>query len=394
MKIFYSLEVFFPHISGVTITTDRLAKHFSQKKNKNQVWIITSSENGKFQIINNKGSYNIIKIKSYRNPIKKKLKVSYFAPLKLRKILKDFKPDLIHIQDPLFISNILAIEAKKMDIPVIATQHSSLDFPLACLEMPDFFKKMTAKAMAAALSKFFNNYCRVLIVPSNYIKSEAVKWGVNIPIEVVSNGIDLDLYAKKPIPLSFIEEYHLEDFVSKPIVFYCGRLDKDKNLNVLIKAIPSVVKETDANFLFLGTGEKEEEIKEKIKVYSCQDKVRFIGKILPSNEKISYFYHLSSVFVMPSAIEGQSLVTMEAMASGLPIVAADSGALPELVKDGENGYLVDPFNPESFSQAIIKILKDKKLSEIMGQKSRSMILKHNYQETYALLEKVYEKAIN
>jgi len=90
MKIFYSLEVFFPHISGVTITTDRLAKHFSQKKNKNQVWIITSSENGKFQIINNKGNYNIIKIKSYRNPIKKKLKVSYFAPLKLRKILKDF----------------------------------------------------------------------------------------------------------------------------------------------------------------------------------------------------------------------------------------------------------------------------------------------------------------
>jgi len=395
MKIFYALETFLPHISGVTISTDRLANYFSQNK-KNKVYIITASPNGDFQIDSDSHNYTVVRIKSHPNPIRKKLKVSYLAPLHIKKILDDFKPDIIHIQDPFFISQSLALEAKKRKIPVIATQHCSLKFPLSYLKLPKFLQRTTTKTMVKILATFFNNYCKVLITPSEFIKKEVAKWGINIPIEVISNGINVEEFATSRISEEFLKKYKIEDFISKPIILYSGRIDKDKNLETLIKVIPLVLKEVDVHFLFLGGGDLKEKLINQLANRDCSFKknVCFLGPIQPQDADLVKFYRLAAVFVIPSLIEAQNLATMEAMASGLPIVAAKGGALPELVKNRENGFLVEALKPESYAEAIVEIIKNKNLKKKLGEKSLELIAQHDFKKISQKLKKIYDKNYN
>jgi len=392
MKIFYALETFLPHISGVTISTDRLADYFSQDKN-NKVYVITASPNGDFQIDSDSHDYTIIRIKSHANPIRKKLKVSYLASLHIRKILDDFNPDIIHIQDPFFISQSLAFEAKKRKIPVIATQHCSLEFPLSYLKLPKFFRKTTEKTMAKILATFINNYCKILITPSEFIKKQAIKWDINIPVEVISNGINLDVFAKSRISEEFLQKYKIEDLISKPIVLYSGRIDKNKNLETFIKAIPLVLKEVDVNFLFLGGGDLKEGLICQLADEDCsfKENVCFLGPIEFQNSDLAKFYRLATLFVMPSPIEAQSLATMEAMASGLSVVAAKKGALPELIKNSENGFLVAAFNPGEYAEAIIEIIKNKNLRKKLEKKSLELITSHDFKKTSQKIKKIYNE---
>ena len=395
MKIFYASETFLPHISGVTISINKLANYFSQNK-KNKVYVITASPNGEFQIDSDSYNYTIVRIKSHVNPIRKELKASYLASLHIKKILDDFKPDVIHIQDPSFISQSLAFEAKKRKIPVIATQHCSLEFPLSYLKLPRFLRRTTSETMAKILAAFFNGYCQILITPSEFIKKETIKWGINIPIEVVSNGINIETFSTSRISEEFLKKYQIENFISKPIIFYSGRIDKNKNLETLIKAIPLVLKKVDVHFLFLGGGDLKKELVSQLANKNCffKKNVCFLGPIQPENIDLASFYRLATVFVMPSPIEAQSLGTIEAMASGLPIVAAKGGALPELVKDRENGFLVETLKPGDYAEAIIEIIKNKNLRKKLGKKSLELIALHDFKKTSQKLKKIYDKNYN
>ncbi len=393
MKIFYSLEAFYPHISGVTITTDRLASHFLKDKDF-ETFVITASEKGEFLIEKSPKGYLVIKLKSIPKAVRGKIPISLLAKIPISEIFKKYKPDIIHLQDPAFISQALATEAKKYKVPVIAAQHSSLAFPLSYLGLPQFLKEFVCKLMAKSLAFFYNTYCKKIITPSNFIKNEVLKWGVEIPVEVVSNGINLNIFKKGKVSLKFLEEYNLKDFIAKPIVLYSGRIDKDKNLETFLSAIPLVLKEVEANFLFLGTGDLKEKLEQEVKKRGVANNVRFIGPIEPGDLDIPEFYQLSSIFVIPSYIEAQSLVTMEAMASGLPVVASNGGALPELVKDGINGFLVNPFSFQEFAQKIILLLKDKKLLKRMGEESLNLIKAHDINLTFQKLKDIYLSLIN
>jgi len=391
MRIFYSLEAFYPHISGVTITTERLASFFAEKGN--ETFIITASPQGDFLIEQSPKGYTIVRLRSFPNVLRKKIRISPFPKIATFKLFKKFKPDIIHLQDPVFISEALSKEALKRKIPVIATQHSSLAFPLSYLGLPKIISQWTEKILAETLAHFYNKHCKLIITPSNFIKNEVLNWGVKIPVEVVSNGIDLKIFKQGRVSSDFVKEYYLEDFLSKPIVLYSGRIDKDKNLEVLIQAIPLVLKEKEVNFLFLGDGDIKEDLKKQVRQMGLKENVRFIGPLLPSDINLSQFYRLSSLFAIPSYIEGQSLVTMEAMASGLPVIAANGGALKELIKDNENGFLVNPFSEKEFAEKILAILGNEKLRKRMSQKSLELIKPHDISNTFKKLEEIYQRFV-
>lgn len=391
MRIFYSLEAFYPHISGVTIVTDRLASYFAEQGN--ETFVITASDKGDFLIEKNPKGYTVIRFKSYPSVVRKKIRISPFPKIATLKLFKKFSPDIIHLQDPVFVSQVLSEEALKRKIPVIATQHSSLAFPLSYLGLPKVVSEWTEKIIAKTLVHFYNKHCKLIITPSNFIKNEVLNWGVKIPVEVVSNGIDLELFKKGKVSLEFLKKYYLEDFISKPIVLYSGRIDKDKNLEILIKAIPLVLKEKEVNFLFLGDGDIKNDLEREVKLMGIENNVRFIGPLQPSNSDLSKFYQLASLFVIPSFIEGQSMVTMEAMASGLAVIASNGGALKELLKDNENGFLVNPFSEKEFAEKILAVLNDEKLRKRMSQKSLELIKPHNISNTYKKFEEIYQQFV-
>ena len=391
MKIFYSLEVFTPHISGVTVSTDRLASYFSSLKDY-ETYIITASDSGDFLIEKTKKGYSLIKIRSYPSPIGKDTKVSYFAKLNAKKIIDQFQPDLIHLQDPLFISLSLASEAKKRQIPVIMTQHNSLEFPLSYLGFPKFFKNWSTSIVKSYYQTIFHKYCDLIIAPSHFIEEEIKKISPDIPTQVISNGIDLKRIEGVKITEDFLEKYQFKDIVNKPIVLYVGRISQEKNLKTLLKSIPLILKNQEATFLFVGEGKLKEEMIKELEKLSLLERIRFCSVKEPNSDEIYCFYKLATLFVMPSLIEAQSLATMEAMACGLPIVASNKGALPELVKDEENGFLVDGLNPEEMATAVLKIINDSNLQRKFSLKSKEIIASHDINQVYPLLKNIYEES--
>ena len=391
MKIIYALEAFFPHLSGVTIVTNRLATYFGRLKDC-KVWVITTSDDHTFKTEKSHRGYTIIRLPAWSNPIRKGFKVSYLATPYIKKILVEIEPDIIHLQDPGFVSQALAREAKKKKIPIIISQHSNLSFPAAFL--PKCLRKWVAKIYGGYLVNFLNRYCQLILTPTETMKKDILSWGVKRPVTVISNGINLRIFKPGRPNNDFLDTYHLRPFLSQPIVLYSGRLDKDKNLTTLLKAIPLVLKSLNCYFIFLGKGELQPELEKQINEWGLNQWVKFIGPVKPNDRALPEFYQLASLFVMPSAIEAQSLVTMEAMACGLPIVASRSGALPELVKDKENGLLVDPYNPEAFSQAIIYLLRNEAERKKMAEKSLEFIKDHDLKVVLRKLADIYEKIVS
>ena len=102
---------------------------------------------------------------------------------------------------------------------------------------------------------------------------------------------------------------------------------------------------------------------------------------------------MADVAISPGNYELQSLSTMEAMATGLPIIAVRALALPELVHEGENGFLFEPGNSEQVTECLKKLISDDALREAMGRESLKIIQKHDIEKTLDTFEDVYKKAI-
>ena len=176
-----------------------------------------------------------------------------------------------------------------------------------------------------------------------------------------------------------------------PLVLYAGRIDKDKNMSILIKAISEVVEQTQAHFVFVGGGDVLSKIKKMAVKCKVEKEITWIDWVDRKLIDLPKLYQAASLFVIPSVIETQSLVTMEAMASGLPVVGANAGALPELIKDGVNGYLYRADSSSDLSQKIIKIIKNHNLRTKMGKKSLEIISNHQISESLAKILKIYKQ---
>ena len=383
MKILYLTEIFLPHISGYTIHVDRIAKHFSKT---DKVLVATSSD--KFLPKNETvGNYKIVRLFSLANPFNVNTNLSYLAALKINKIIQNFKPDIIHVHDPAFISFFGSKFAKQSNIPVVYTQHANSSFPSNF--MPDIFKDLMASIYQKFISKFMNENCDIIISPSKYIKQDLLNIGVKADIQIISNGVDFNIFKPTKIENDFVEKYNL--WKNKlPTLLCVTRLDKDKNIDTLFAVVKKIAQQKNINIIIIGNGEKydlfetEFESNEYVKIYS---------RIQPNSSDLNLFYNYSDVLLMTSTIEAQSLVTMEAMACGLPIVAYNGGALPELVKNNQNGILVYNNTPDDFVNSINKIFLNKDILNQYIEESLNLIQIHDINSSYEQIKNVYQSLL-
>ena len=120
--------------------------------------------------------------------------------------------------------------------------------------------------------------------------------------------------------------------------------------------------------------------------------VHFLGRILPP--ELYEMYRMGSVFATASEIETQGIVLIEAAASGLPLIAVDKGAVAEVCRDGENGYLCQPGSVVEISEAMVKILSDTKLRERFVAESVKIAREHDFERTLDKFINIYERVID
>jgi glycosyltransferase involved in cell wall biosynthesis len=162
-------------------------------------------------------------------------------------------------------------------------------------------------------------------------------------------------------------------------------------MDVWLRAAALVRRQIDAHFIVGGEGSERRSLERLTKQLGLDQSVSFIGYL--SDLDYPRLYSVADVFAITSPAELQSIVSLEALASSLPIVAARAGALPELVRAGENGYLVRPGDPSSLADALVRILGDAERRTAMGVVSREVAGAHDFEHTLDVYEQVYHSVI-
>ncbi|MGH3704354.1 MAG: glycosyltransferase, partial [Agromyces sp.] len=171
-------------------------------------------------------------------------------------------------------------------------------------------------------------------------------------------------------------------------ILFVGRVTGEKQIDVLLRALTLLPKELDAKVEIVGGGDQKKHLEHMAVELGIADRVTFTGYV--TDDQLREAYHRASVLAMPSIAELQSIVTMEAMASALPVVAANAMALPHLVHDGENGYLFEPSNAEDLA-AKLRVVLEASPDEYRALKEGSirLIAAHDIQRTISTFESLY-----
>jgi glycosyltransferase involved in cell wall biosynthesis len=173
-----------------------------------------------------------------------------------------------------------------------------------------------------------------------------------------------------------------------PRVLFLGRLDYEKHIHNLLKAVAMLPKKLNTQVEIVGDGGERKHLEDLALELGIAKQVTFLGHI--TEEELPKAYERATVFAMPSIAELQSIATMEAMATGRPVVAANAMALPHLVHDGDNGYLFEPDNVQEFSEKLKKILTaDEVELERLSENSLHLIQSHDIERTLAIFEGLY-----
>ena len=244
------------------------------------------------------------------------------------------------------------------------------------------------------LRRIFAFFCEdVLVAISEDAKKGLLKLHFSSKkIKVIYSGINHNLLQQNKNHFNRKNTLAKFGIISdKFIIGTISVLKPRKGLSYLINAAKIVAQECpEINFLIIGSGSLEKELKEKVKSSGLQKHIVFQNYI----KQISEFYKSIDLFVLPSLTEGIPAVLLEAMAFGVPVVATRVGGVPEMIEDGISGILVPPQNPEALAEAIIKIYKNPNLASIMAKNARARFEKYFTANTMARqYEKVYEELL-
>jgi glycosyltransferase involved in cell wall biosynthesis len=387
MKILIAADLHWPTINGVATFSRNLAQGLAARGHE-VVVIAPSQTGGKYKEIDE--NYTIIRTRALPFPFYQNFRISMMPQAEVRAIIKKFKPDVIHIQMLMGNGRAAMIYGKKFGIPVVATNHAMPENLLDNLRLLAPFAKPIGHMIKEYGARFHNNADYVTLPTQAAIDLfDGNTDGMRVPIKAISNGIDLSKFKPGKVPAGLLEKYKIPKGV--PVVTYLGRLDSEKHVSTLVRAFAEVVAHTKAHLLIVGSGNDYENLGETVKELGIADRVTLTGRI-PEEDKPG-LHRIGKVFVTPSPVELQCIAMLEAMASGLPVIGVNDGALYELAQDGKNGYIVETDDVEAMADRITRLLSDEQLREKMAKESLKIAKTHDMEYTLDEFEKIYKKVI-
>jgi glycosyltransferase involved in cell wall biosynthesis len=387
MRILIASDLHWPTLNGIATFGRNLAHGLAERGH--EVLVIAPSQTGKkYQEIDK--NHIVRRTTSLVFPFYQNFRISVSPYSEVKKIVEEFKPDIIHIQTPLGISRAALSAAKKFNIPLVATNHAMPENLIDNLRLLAPFARPISYILKEYGTRFLNNADYVTLPTDAAIKMfDGNTAMVKVPVVAVSNGIDLSEYKPGPVAKELRERFHIPN--KKPIILYIGRLDSEKHLNIVIKALPHIRQKVDAHMVIVGHGNDADNLHQLTRDLDLERHITFTGRV--SDEDKYMLYRLGTVFVMPSPAELQSIVVLEAMATGLPIVAVNAGALYELCQNNRNGFLIAVDDEAAMAEQVAKLLQDKKLCTKMSKESLIIAKTHDMQNTLDRYEAIYKEVI-
>lgn len=402
-------DTFLPKIDGIAVSVDHFCRLLADKGHKFTICCPKYSEGEEPDY---GPAIQTYRFKNTSLPSYPDVKVVLPSQKKILKAVRDFKADIIHIQTPGLLGQYGVIASKMYGIPMVGTYHTlvseqetylSLYRLLKVDKLLNYFKANKKvkkrleklervervatgglkKALIWKLTNKLYETCETIITPSEMIKQELLEHGVKKPIEVISNGMDFTLFRNGAVK----EAPH-----SPPKLIHVGRISFEKNVEIVLRAT-ALLKERFPGITLdvYGDGPALTSMKIEARHLGLLDDVTFHGFV--SREKLPDIYPSYDIFLTASTMETQGLVVLEAMACGLPCVGVKAFALPELIQEGRNGFVVEPGHHIEMAERVERILKDSTLYKAFSTQSLEIASEHNILECADRLEALYEKVI-
>ncbi|MFM8425039.1 MAG: glycosyltransferase [Chloroflexota bacterium] len=388
MRIAYLTQSYPPMISGASFAAGELAEEMSDRGHN--VLVIAASER-EYAYTHIEGDRTVVRLSSINNPLRVGQRVLLTPRRKVLKNLQDFQPDLIHVHEP-FQLGLLGLQyAKQHHIPIILTTHQLPWFIASYMPNKFHIRDWVEKTLWLYASWLLKRFSAIIAPTKTVSKIICDKTSVNP--KTIHYGIDLQTFHPRASLAERDEtraQYGLPANV--PIILHTGRLDTDKLVQRVLLAAAETLSHSNAHLLIVGDGNQKWHLMELCRSLGIESRTHFTGFISDKKE-LARIYRMSNVFVTASEIETQGIVILEAAACGLPIVAVRATCIPEVVQDGENGFLCEPGDINGLSKSIERIIADNDLAQAMRIKSRLVAERFGSESTFIKHETLYQEIV-
>jgi glycosyltransferase involved in cell wall biosynthesis len=381
MKILFVTDTYHPHINNIYSFVCRMASLLRDKGHR--VAVVAPSESWHFKT-NRIDNIDVYAMPSLPLPHYGCLRVPIPFSLRsrLKKIITHFNPDVIHIQDHFILSKAVVQLNQQLNIPIIGTSHCSPQ-TITSQFKNKILKRTLEKYWWLRFAGVFNE---ALLVTTNTVTGASlIRPKLNSDVIPISNGACLETFISTEKNERIRKKYNLPD---KPLLLYAGRLDEAGKTNLITMAVAEAVKTTDFYFVVAGDGIQKRAMERRVKELHLEDKVIFTGFVPQAD--LACLYALSRCFITDANTAFQNFETLQAMAAGLPVIAANTAAMTELVDHGSNGYLFNMTDKDAIVSSINSIFANDYLYHHMVKKSLEYSRDHDSHKTVASFERAYK----
>jgi phosphatidylinositol alpha 1,6-mannosyltransferase len=299
---------------------------------------------------------------------------------RVRRDLKQFAPNVVHIASPDIIGHRAVTWARRNRIAAVASVHTRFDTYLA------YYHMQALEPLARGIMRRIYQRCDAILAPSDSIAAVLSAQRMNKYIAIWSRGVDRGQFNPERRDMEWRRSLGIAD--DEPVISFLGRIVMEKGLDVFSDAIDALAERgAPHRALIIGEGPARPWFEEQLKK---QDAI-FVGH--QEKEDLAHALASTDLFFNPSITETFGNVTLEAMACGLPVVAAVATGATSLVRDGETGTLVEPGDADAFADALEAYVRDPELRRKHGEAGLDFAKTMDWDRINGAVLNVYRRVI-
>lgn len=382
LRILIAADTYPPDVNGAAVFCQRLARNMTAKGHEVHV-AAARNEPGPDTAQHHEEAV-VHRFRSHKAPTHEyyRLCLPWRVGPAMDRLLEQIRPDVVHVQCHYMVGKAAIDAAVRRRIRLVATNHFMPENLDPFLPFPDWFCRVVARNSWRDMQRLMGQ-ASVVTTPTPLAAETMRRKGGFDRVLPLSNGIDLNEYRLRP--------GEQIDSAPQPTVLFVGRLAVEKNVEVLIDAVAATDPALEICLDIVGDGEQRDLLHDRIVRAGLEGRVRMLGHL--DDAALRRAYLRADVFCQPGTAELQSLVSLEAMSAGRPVVLADALALPHLVEPGRNGHLFVPGDSADLAaklEAVVRLSAEERRR--MGEHSRTMARRHSIATTMDAFEAIYRGA--
>lgn len=352
---------YFPFVSGVTVSVERLRRGLQSLGDR--VLLLVPQYRDSWE--DDEETVRASTLLAFGSKGEFRLSNPFLA--RLRRRVRAFRPDIIHVHHPFWLGSVGLFMGRVMNIPVIYTYHTRLEHYAHFVPLPGLLFR---NLISHYLIRRFSNKCQGVVVPTYSAEEYLRVIGVTTNTLVQPTGIDVERYQQTdPDRLTVLRKKYGIDPDDR-VLISVSRISKEKNIEFMLESLDRLRRKgvTGFRLLLIGDGPGHASVQACIETLGLEDKVTMLGAVAP--EQMVDYYHLGDLFVFASKSETQGMVILEAMSAGMPVVAVRSSGIDDVIQEGVNGYKT-PENRSVWASRVEELIADPALRAEMGRRAEA-----------------------